>query len=42
MRPNLSLFDGDQDSWASTPTVETLLPRIVALWEQLYVPLVYR
>lgn len=38
----LSIFDADQDSWASTPTVQTLLPKIVALWEELFVPLVYR
>lgn len=37
------IFDAcSDDGWASTPTVESLLPKIVALWDELYVPLVYR
>jgi hypothetical protein len=37
------IFDAcSDDGWASTPTVDTLLPKIVALWDELYVPLVYR
>ena len=39
---HLSIFDTQEDGWASTPTQETLLPKIVALWDELYVPLVYR
>lgn len=40
---NLGIFDaGSDDGWASTPTVDSLLPKIVALWDELYVPLVYR
>jgi hypothetical protein len=41
--PLLSIFDAcSDDGWASTPTVDSLLPKIVALWEELYVPLAYR
>jgi hypothetical protein len=37
------IFDAcSDDGWASTPTVDSLLPKIVALWDELYVPLVYR
>ncbi|KAL0046102.1 hypothetical protein WJX82_002585 [Trebouxia sp. C0006] len=32
----------DTDSWAEPASVETLLPRIVQLWEDLHVPLVHR
>jgi hypothetical protein len=40
---NLSIYDGcSDDGWASTPTVDLLLSKIVALWEELYVPLAYR
>ncbi|KAF6264491.1 hypothetical protein COO60DRAFT_1457603 [Scenedesmus sp. NREL 46B-D3] len=37
-----SSFRPAYDGWASTPTVDSLLPKIVALWEELYVPLAYR
>lgn len=41
--PLLGIFDAcSDDGWASTPTVDSLLPKIVALWEELYVPLAYR
>jgi hypothetical protein len=41
--PLLGIFDAcSDDGWASTPTVDVLLPKIVALWEELYVPLAYR
>ena len=34
------IFDAcSDDGWASTPTVDSLLPKIVALWDELYVPL---
>jgi hypothetical protein len=37
------IFDAcSDDGWASTPTVDSLLPKIVALWDELYVPLAYR
>lgn len=40
---NLGIFDAcSDDGWASTPTADSLLPKIVALWEELYVPLAYR
>ncbi|GMH45810.1 hypothetical protein BSKO_13773 [Bryopsis sp. KO-2023] len=35
--PEPNIFD--RDSWADTPTVETLLPKIVKLWSELYIPL---
>ena len=40
---NMAFFDAvSDDGWASTPTVDSLLPKIVALWDELYVPLAYR
>ncbi len=36
------LQHADQDAWATPPTVDALLARIVQLWEHLCVPLVYR
>jgi hypothetical protein len=39
----MAFFDAcSDDGWASTPTVDSLLPKIVALWDELYVPLAYR
>lgn len=39
----LGAFDAaSDDGWAATPTVGSLLPRIVSLWQELYVPLAYR
>lgn len=40
---HLSIYDAcSDDGWASTPTVDSLLPKIVTMWEELYVPLAYR
>lgn len=39
---NLSMVDPDVDSWAAAPTVETLLPKIVTLWDELSVSLLHR
>ncbi|KAK9863519.1 hypothetical protein WJX84_000419 [Apatococcus fuscideae] len=41
-RPTPSDSSPDQDSWAAPPSIETLMPKIVALWEELFVPLVHR
>ncbi|KAK9847039.1 hypothetical protein WJX84_002496 [Apatococcus fuscideae] len=41
-RPTPSDSSPDQDSWAAPPSIEILLPKVVALWEELFVPLVHR
>jgi hypothetical protein len=39
---NFSMAAESEESWITGASVEVLLPKIVALWEELYVPLVYR
>jgi len=38
----MSMVDSARDGWAAPATVETLLPKIVALWQELSVPLLHR
>lgn len=41
-KEKLGFYDGDDNHWASNPTTDTLMPQIIRLWEELYVPLAYR
>ena len=40
--PAMSMVDPDVDAWMAPLSVDTLLPKIILLWDELMVPLVHR